>query len=200
MKFRMDQAQQLYSQPNPTAVTGTQIAMGEEVEIGGEVKRNGVGFCPVRRSNGQAGYIPGDTRASHIKPMTIDQADVAIYTGPSAQSYLRGRLGRNSRIWMFPGVVQDGAQQFVRIRDNSGNEGYMDGSTRVKGVVEVTRKAALKNLTAGALWCVGGLIVTIATYAAASDGGGTYFIMWGPVIFGAIQFFKGLGQLMSAPI
>ncbi len=200
MKFRMDQAQRLYSQPNLSAITGTEIAMGEEVEIGGEVKRNGVGFCPVRRSNGQTGFIPGDTKASHIKPMTIDQPDVAIYTGPSAYSYVRAHLARGSRIWMFPGVIQEGAQQFVRIRDASGNEGYMDGATRVKGVVEVTRKVAKKNLAVGALWCVGGLIVTIATYAAASDGGGTYFIMWGPVIFGAIQFFKGLGQLATASI
>jgi hypothetical protein len=199
MKFRMDQPQRLYSQPNLAAVTVIEVAMGEEVEIGGEVKRNGVGFCPVRRSNGQSGYIPGDTKASYIKPVTIDQPEVAIYTAPSAQSYVRMRLGRNARIWMYPGVVGEGAQQFVRVRDNAGNEGFMDGATRIKSVVEITRKAAQKNVVVGGLWCVGGLVVTVATIAASEHGGGG-FICIGAIVFGAIQFFKGLSQLMTAPI
>jgi hypothetical protein len=65
-------------------------------------------------------------------------------------------------------------------------------------LVDLKRKAALKVMLTGGLVCGIGLLITIGTYAAASDGGGTYFIMWGPVIFGAIQFFKGLGQLASA--
>jgi len=50
-----------------------------------------------------------------------------------------------------------------------------------------------RDMVVGGLWCLGGLIVTIGTYAFAS-GGGTYFVAWGAVIFGAIQFFKGLIQ------
>lgn len=58
------------------------------------------------------------------------------------------------------------------------------------------REAGNKNMLYGALWCVGGLLVTILTYSAASDGG-TYVIAWGAVIFGAIQFFKGLFQRLG---
>ena len=43
----------------------------------------------------------------------------------------------------------------------------------------------------GVLWVVGGIIATAATYAAASEGG-VFFIFWGAVIFGAIDFFRGL--------
>lgn len=199
MKFRMDQAQKLYSRPDLSSISGTEIALGEEVEIGGEIKRNGVGFCPVRRGNGQSGYVPGDTRGSHIKPMTIDQPEAVIYTDPSTRSWVRSRLGTNARIWMYPGVVTDGNDKFVRIRDAQGNEGFMAGETRVKAVAEVTRKAAIKNICLGGLWCFGGLVVTLGTMSAASNGG-TYLIAWGPVIFGAIQFFKGLGQLSAAAI
>lgn len=55
------------------------------------------------------------------------------------------------------------------------------------------REAGNKNMLYGALWCVGGLLATILTYSAASDGG-TYVVAWGAVIFGAIQFFKGVFQ------
>ena len=40
-------------------------------------------------------------------------------------------------------------------------------------------------------WVVGGIVATVATYKAASEGG-VYFIFWGAVIFGAIDFFRGL--------
>ena len=58
------------------------------------------------------------------------------------------------------------------------------------------REAGNKNMLYGALWCVGGLLVTILTYSAASDGG-TYVVAWGAVIFGAIQFLKGLFQRLG---
>ena len=47
----------------------------------------------------------------------------------------------------------------------------------------------------GGIWCAGGLLITIATYTAAS-GGGTYIVAWGAILFGGLQFIRGLmGQL-----
>ncbi len=37
-----------------------------------------------------------------------------------------------------------------------------------------------------------GLAVTIGTYAAVSGSGGHYFIAWGAVVYGVVQFFVGL--------
>ena len=53
--------------------------------------------------------------------------------------------------------------------------------------------AGRKNMIYGALWCIGGIVVTVVTYSIAS-GGGTYIIAWGAIVFGAIQFFRGLIQ------
>ncbi len=53
---------------------------------------------------------------------------------------------------------------------------------------------AHKDMIYGALWCIGGIIVTAVTYQAAS-GGGTYVVAWGAIIFGAVQFFKGVAKL-----
>lgn len=58
------------------------------------------------------------------------------------------------------------------------------------------QEAGNKNMLYGALWCIGGLLVTFLTYWAAS-GGGTYVVAWGAVIFGAIQFFKGVFQRLG---
>lgn len=48
-----------------------------------------------------------------------------------------------------------------------------------------------KNMIYGALWCIGGTVVTVVTMQAAS-GGGTYVVCWGAILFGAIQFIQGL--------
>lgn len=58
---------------------------------------------------------------------------------------------------------------------------------------QVEIKAGNKNMLYGALWFAGGAAVTIGSYMAAEDGG-RYVLAWGAVIFGAIQFLKGLSQ------
>jgi hypothetical protein len=52
------------------------------------------------------------------------------------------------------------------------------------------------RMTRGLLLAIGGLVITGITYALASGKGGTYYIFWGAVLFGAIDFFAGfLGWL-----
>jgi hypothetical protein len=49
-----------------------------------------------------------------------------------------------------------------------------------------------RQMLYGVLWAVGGTLVTIFTYSAASSGGGTYVIAWGAIIFGIVDFIRGL--------
>jgi hypothetical protein len=45
------------------------------------------------------------------------------------------------------------------------------------------KEAARKDMLYGALWCIGGTIATVAEIG---------FIFWGAILFGGIQFVKGL--------
>lgn len=56
------------------------------------------------------------------------------------------------------------------------------------------KEKAKKDMLHGALWCIGGIALTAITYSAASVNGGSYFITWGAIIFGGIQFFKGVAN------
>jgi hypothetical protein len=53
---------------------------------------------------------------------------------------------------------------------------------------------ALRNMAIGAVICVVGILITAGTYSAASPGG-HYVVAWGAIVFGGIQFLKGLFQL-----
>lgn len=48
-----------------------------------------------------------------------------------------------------------------------------------------------RHMLYGFLWAAGGTVVTVATYSAAS-GGGFYFVAWGAILFGIIDFLRGL--------
>jgi len=48
-----------------------------------------------------------------------------------------------------------------------------------------------RHMLYGILWAAGGTAVTIATYEAASEGG-WFIVAWGAIIFGIIDFFRGL--------
>jgi hypothetical protein len=60
---------------------------------------------------------------------------------------------------------------------------------------EASKLAGMRNMFFGALWCIGGLAVTGFTYAAASAaGGGRYVVAGGAILFGGLQFIRGLLQ------
>lgn len=50
------------------------------------------------------------------------------------------------------------------------------------------------NMWIGGIVCLIGLVITIGSCLAAGEGGGRYMIAWGAIIWGGIQFFRGLSQ------
>ncbi|MBT1703348.1 hypothetical protein [Chryseosolibacter indicus] len=56
-------------------------------------------------------------------------------------------------------------------------------------IIKAKKDAAQKDILYGALWCAGGTIATLANIG---------FIFWGAILFGGIQFIKGLVNYFSA--
>jgi hypothetical protein len=66
-------------------------------------------------------------------------------------------------------------------------------------IAAIARKRALRMTLIGLGIFVVGLIITIATYSAASSsGGGTYIVAWGPMIVGVIWVIRGLISMSRA--
>ncbi|MES2776477.1 MAG: hypothetical protein V4722_20030 [Bacteroidota bacterium] len=49
----------------------------------------------------------------------------------------------------------------------------------------IKKDRAQKDMLYGALWCIGGTVATLAEVG---------FIFWGAIVFGGIQFFKGVAN------
>ncbi len=54
-----------------------------------------------------------------------------------------------------------------------------------KQMIVAKKERANKDMLYGALWCIGGVIATVADIG---------FIFWGAIVFGGYQFFKGLSN------
>jgi hypothetical protein len=195
----IDQRAKVYSQQDLYSTPVTELAEGSEVELGGVKTKAGKAWVGVLLASGQRGYLPGDTRIFHIKPATLVQPSVDVYAEPSPQSAVKATFKKNTKFLMTETVKQD-AKSWVKVRDGAGTEGFIDGQTRIKVLPEVTKSVGQKNMLIGALWCIGGTVVTVATYnlATSSASGGTYFVAWGAILFGGIQFIKGLFQFLSS--
>ena len=71
-------------------------------------------------------------------------------------------------------------------------------SNLMQAKAKALKDAGRKNMLYGALWCIGGVVVTALSYqAAANAGGGKYVLAWGAIVFGGIQFFRGMIQSMG---
>jgi hypothetical protein len=64
-----------------------------------------------------------------------------------------------------------------------------------KARIRAMQEAGRRNIFHGLCWCAGGLALTIFTHeAAAAAGGGPFVLAWGAILFGGIQFLRGLIQ------
>ena len=53
------------------------------------------------------------------------------------------------------------------------------------------KEAAKKSVTVGMAWLIGGIAVTFGSYlSAVNNGGGTYVVTWGAILFGGFQAVK----------
>lgn len=200
MKVKIiEQPVTVYREADANSPIITQLAVGQEIELGGVKKVNGESWVRVNLAPNQSGYIPGSSRIYHIKQAILNQRSVNVYSLPSSQSAVKTQYKRNTKFHLTDVIKQDG-RHFVKIRDMTGDEGFIEGGTKIKIVPEKaqpTKASARKNMIYGALWCIGGIVVTVATYSAAS-GGGTYIVAWGAILFGGLQLLSGIYQYFKA--
>ena len=65
-----------------------------------------------------------------------------------------------------------------------------------RAIDDAQRGQGKRNMLFGGLWLFGGLAVTIGTMMG--NAGGKIFFAWGAIVFGGLQFFRGVYQVLTA--
>jgi hypothetical protein len=63
--------------------------------------------------------------------------------------------------------------------------------TELPGQRHVRETKGKRAIALGAIWFVAGLLITVVTYAQA-QGGGVYFVAWGPMLYGVYRVVSGI--------
>jgi hypothetical protein len=104
---------------------------------------------------------------------TEEQSDAYVYQYAANLLANGNKSGADvERLLLLKGLDADSASSVVR---------------ELEGPIRDAKKAqAKKDILHGGLWCIGGIALTLADIG---------FIFWGAILFGGVQFIKGLTNL-----
>ena len=222
MKARIiNQPARVYSKADLNSAWITELAVGSEVEVGNVIDQGGKSWVGVTLSPGQYGYLRGNTPIFPLRPASLLQGNVPLYSGPSAESAVTAHLDQDTQFELTE-VVKQGNKNWAKIRLPSGSEGFIDGTTKVKfhdepdntarstgqprrgtgqarrGASSARRAAAMQAMLYGGGVCAVGILLTVLTYTFADYLGGTYVVTWGAILFGGLQFLRGVFLFVTA--
>jgi hypothetical protein len=198
MKARvMEVPLQIHAQKAVDSPVTAQIPVGEIVELGTTAKAAGTAWVMVTAGAVQ-GWTLGSSKVSRIKRANLMGDSATIYSAPDEASAQVGTLTKATAFDILR-TVSGAGHDWVHIQDTKGREGFIDGRLKVK----VQNAGKANKLVGGSAVGVGiiiftiGLVVTMVTYSNAESTGGTYFLWWGPMLWGAWLVIRGLYDIVT---
>jgi len=197
MKARvLDIQAAVYADKDSNSAQIAGLSAGTEIELGSAEKNKGIKWVAVTLPKGERGYIRGDVKVFVISRVSLLQKEADVRDQPFAMSLVKKKMARGEQFDRVD-IVESDNRKWIKVRDLQGQEGYIDGRTRIQERPgSRAPQSPARNMIVGAVWCIVGIGITAATYGAASRRGGTYVVAWGAIIFGGFQFLKGLFQLL----
>src|SRR4030043_676332 len=198
MKARiLDPQVKVYSSTDANAVSIANLPEGSEIEFGGSKRKAGKLWVPITLSTGQQAFIPGETRIFVFREVSLLQKNGELHAEPASGSLIKQQLVRNTKVYILQVVKGDG-QDWVRVRDMSGSEGYIPGETRIRVLQPKTKASGRKNMLSGAMWLIAGLVITFSG-SSPSVTSSYNLLGYGAILFGAVMLISGLVQYLTAP-
>lgn len=164
------------------------------------------GESNIKRIDNKQNNLPENKIQENIKfsktcDVVLEQSTVRVFNSPGINSEVKMTFNKGEKFSLGKVIAHDGIK-WVEIQSISGEIGYITGETKIKKIAgsETIKQQNIdsnaknkRRMISGALWCIGGIIVTAVTYSNASSSptGGHYVIAWGAIIFGFIDFIRG---------
>jgi hypothetical protein len=118
----------IYAKPDLNSTPIIELTPGSELELGVVKDIAGMKWITATLPDGQWGYMPGDTKINSTMRLKLFEKEVTVYSGPSTQAAVVTHMKKDTIYDVIPFGGHD--QNWARIRDSSGNEGFIDGKTR----------------------------------------------------------------------
>ena len=184
----VDEKAVVYSTACQNSNVMCELYQGDEIKL---ISSKGA-FIPILLPEEKRGFVKGSVKVFKIREVMLSQSSVNVLNDPSPNALIKTKLSSKDK-FTVTGIITNNNMQWVVIKYRACEIGYIPGTTKVKNITP--ENSASGNIVMGGVICLIGLIVTIGSYSAVAQTGGTYFVAWGAILFGGIRFLKGLGQL-----
>jgi hypothetical protein len=121
-------ATKIYAKPDLTSAPIVELAPGSQLELGVVKDIDGMKWITATLSDGQWGYMPGDTKINFALRLKLFEKEAIVYSEPFTNSAVVTHMKKDTIYDVIPFGNHD--QTWARIRDSYGNEGYIHGTTR----------------------------------------------------------------------
>jgi Bacterial SH3 domain len=187
----------VYSSMDANGLSIATLQQGNVIEIGSRKRSGGKFWTPIVLSTGQQAFIPAEAKIFVLRQGALMQNNVEVHSEPSSGSLIKQQLSRNTKISILDVVTEQG-QQWVRITDAVGNEGFISGDTRVRIKPVRTKASAGKSMMSGGMWLVAGLVMVFSERSAPA-GSGLSMLGYFALLFGIVMLISGVIQFFTAP-
>lgn len=163
---------------------------GEEMELGKVVKKKGQSWVEVVLPGDQKGYISGDTKIFIVRLARIMANSTDMMDAPSTSANVLKSLTKGAPITVvFVEKMEDG--NWFKICDETGAQGYIPTSVKLRAVQEITRSGAIRNMVAGFIFTAVGVLLTLQ-YARTEESSNLNVISYAVIFFGVFQLGQGI--------
>lgn len=118
----------IYAKPDLSSMPIVELPPGSQLELGVLKDVDEITWITATLPDGQWGYIQGATKINFAMQLKLFEKEVTVYSEPSTSSAVVTHMKKNTIYDVVPFGNHD--QNWARIRDPYGNEGYIEGKTR----------------------------------------------------------------------
>lgn len=125
------------------------FALGAEVELGRVLVNNGVQWVEVMEGTFVKGFIKGATKVYFVKKMIVDQENVVVYDMAAPTAVEKARYIKGTILYKLD-ETKVAEQDWIQVRDENGNVGYIHKETVLKDTEPVVAPPPLQQPQPGA--------------------------------------------------
>jgi uncharacterized protein YgiM (DUF1202 family) len=192
----IDEQVPVYASMEDETISIATLHQGDEMDLGKVSQKKKKTWVEITLSGGQKGYILGDTKIFAVRKAVVARNPVDMVDGASGTAHVIKTLIKGTNVTAY-GVEKNDDGSWFKVRDDSGTEGFIPTSAKLRVIQEVSRANATRNLVTGLIFVVIGIFLTISNTNSAA-GESMLLISYAVIFFGLLQMGQGVVEYVRA--
>jgi hypothetical protein len=193
----IDESVKVFNEISEQQLSLATLQKGEEFELGKVLKKKKEVWVEVILPSGQTGYISGNTKIFAIRKVQLLNNSVDMVDAPADDAKIVKSYAKNA-IFTAIGVEKDDKKNWVRVKDDAGDIGFIRGDAKIKVYQEPTKSGGKKLMITGGLFTGLGIAMYVYSVLSSQAGNNTSIFTVAIIALGCVQLFQGIMEYRKA--